>query len=515
MRENSFSQWLLHDLLDQAAQLHGDRPFLIGPPVLSFRETAGETCRLAGWLRSIAVERGSRIAIITRNRAEAILVAFAAARIGAIFTILHNSIKPYGLRPILKECEPVLVVLDETTRHLADHIGPARLLWAGCADPPRGAIPWREAAKAIDGGQFSGPHTPRLQSNESSDPVCLVYTSGSAGIPRGVLLSHDNIRFAAAAIQERLRYRPEDLIGLFLPLSFDYGLYQIFLAAQAGAAVFVGSPENAGPELLTRLASLRISVLPGVPTLFAMLLKLLHRRPCPLPDLRCMTNTGEHLPKESIAAIHEYLPGVEIFVMYGLTECKRVSILLPDDWLTKPDSVGRPLTDTEVFAVDEDGRQLGPRTLGELVVRGRHVALGYWQAGTDTALRFRRASTGDRELYTGDLGWVDEEGFVYLAGRKDYMLKHHGIRVSPLEVERAACSIPGVELAAVIKIAVTDQLHLFVTTTMQSLTAGRVIAGMRELLELHKVPDQVHVVADLPRNSNGKIDRRRLQGEPS
>src|SRR5262249_52925010 len=155
------------------------------------------------------------------------------------------------------------------------------------------------------------------------------------------------------------------------------------------------------------------------------------------------TNTAEHLPKAHITAIREYLPNAEVFVMYGLTECKRVSILLPDERHTKPDSVGRPLTGTEVFAVADDGRQLAPGEIGELVVRGPNVGLGYWRAGAETTTRFRPAPGGGRDLYTGDLGWVDEEGFVYLLGRRDHMLKHHGVRLSPLEVERAACSIRG------------------------------------------------------------------------
>src|SRR5438067_1479346 len=119
MRHNT--QWfLLHQLLDQAAQLHGDRPFLVGARVLTFSEAAADTCRLAGWLQAIGLKRGARVAIITRNRAEAILVAFAAVRIGAIFTILHNSIKPYNLAPIFQESAPALVVLDETTAYLVD-----------------------------------------------------------------------------------------------------------------------------------------------------------------------------------------------------------------------------------------------------------------------------------------------------------------------------------------------------------------------------------------------------------
>src|SRR5262249_22651041 len=157
--------------------------------------------------------------------------------------------------------------------------------------------------------------------------------------------------------------------------------------------------------------------------------------------------------------------------------------------------------------VDEDGKRLDPGAIGELVVRGQQVGLGYWQARTEAATRFESAPGGDRDLYTGDLGWTDREGFIYLLGRKDHMLKHHGIRLSPLELERAACSIRGVEAAAALKAEATNQLHLLVSADTESLTAGEVIAELRQLLEPHKIPDEVHIVTELPRNNNGKIDR--------
>ena len=473
---------------------------MLGARTLNFGEAAAETRCLAGWMRSRGIKQGDRVAIITRNRAEAILAAFATSHVGAIFTIVHSSIKPYGLRPILEQIEPVLVILDETTAHLAAHIGPAPVLWAGVASP--GATSWLEATRP----EFAEA---ALIPCRSSDPACLFFTSGSTGFPRGVLINHDSIRFAAAAIQERLRYRSDDLIGVFIPLSFDYGLYQFFLAAQVGAGAFVGSPENLGLELVSRLASLPITVLPGVPILFGTLLKLLRRQLRPLPHLRCVTNTAEHLSKEYIAAIRECIPGVEIYVMYGLTECKRVSILLPHELRSKPDSVGRPLPGTEVFAVDDGGRPMAPGVIGELVVRGAHVGLGYWRAQSETGTRFGASHGPVRELYTGDFGSVDKDGFVYLLGRKDHMLKHHGIRLSPLELERAACSIPGVDAAAAVKTEPMNPLHLFVTGH-GGVTANRVLAQLRQLLEPHKVPDEVHVVTELPRNSNGKIDRRAI-----
>ena len=190
------------------------------------------------------------------------------------------------------------------------------------------------------------------------DPAFLVFTSGSTGTPRGVILTHDNVRFVSAAIQARLQYQGEDRVAIFLPLSFDYGLYQLFYAALVGASVFIGRPEMAGPELPRILAAQEISVLPGVPTLFGGLIKMQRYRPVPLPKLRVITNTGDHLPQSYIASLRELFPLARVFPMYCLTECKRVSILLPEELEAKPESVGRPLDGTEVFAMDANGHRL-------------------------------------------------------------------------------------------------------------------------------------------------------------
>ena len=501
---NYIQRWHLSGLLDQAVELYGNRTFITDPP-LSYSEIALHTRKIAAWLQKRGVRRGERVMIVTMNRVEVILTVFAAARIGAIFTIINNSIKAYGLRQIIDQVKPVIVMLDETTAALSGEIDEAIIVWMGNVPHPSDGVEFHEILTEPDPGpqEFPGIDT---------DPVCLIYTSGSTGSPRGVVISHDNLRFSAAAIQERLCYKPDDTVGLFLPLSFDYGLYQIFLTVQVGASIFIGRPEFVGPNLVSKLASYKISVLPGVPTLFVGMLKLLERRPQSLPNFRCITNTGEHLPHAYVEKMRQHFPNVEVFPMYGLTECKRVSILLPDELEAKSDSVGRPLTGTEVYVVGEDGKRLPVDAIGELVVRGRHVALGYWKAGKETAERFRQnALETPRELYTGDLCRMDSDGFIYFIGRKDEQLKHQGFRISPLEIEAAACSIPGISEAGLVKSEENDWLYLFVTTTMnQGITAEDILSELQGRFEPFKVPERVQIVYELPKTLHGKLDRDQL-----
>lgn len=503
MALDSHDGWHLAALLDAAAERYPERPFLCGRGLLCYREVADQSRRAAAWLRRHQVGRGDIVLAVAQNSAELLVTAFAAARVGAIFSILHHATTGHALQQVVAQCQPAVVLFDHTTAHLSGSAGPALLLLAGPAPVPPALLgfdallepaPDQHACPAID-----------------LDPVCLVYTSGSTGAPRGVVLSHDNIRFAAAAIQRRLAYAPDDRIGLFLPLAFDYGLYQIFLAALAGACVYLGRPEQVGPDFLTTLADERISILPGVPTIFAVLTRLLARAPKPLPALRCLTNTGDHLPPAYIAELGRLLPHAALYPMYGLTECKRVAILTPAELAAKPGSVGRPLDNTEVLVVGPDGRPLPPGEVGELVVRGRHVAQGYWRAEQETRMRFRQPSpAAPPELWTGDLCKLDAEGYLYVIGRKDSLLKHRGYRISPIEIEHEACAIPGVSEAGVVKSARTGALCLIVSLSDPSLTPRRILALLRERLEPFKIPDHVLIAPELPKTRNRKLDRKQL-----
>lgn len=491
-------------LLFGAAHARPDAVFLedrLGG-VITFAEAESEVRSFAKFLQSQGVTRGDRVAIHLQNRVEIAIALFAAAQLGAVYVVLNAKLKPRGLQKILDQAEPVAIVYDESTAENLSGIDSIKTRVIIGEPQTNDDIPWSAAISH-----------PRLEDNWKGfdvDAACLVFTSGSTGTPRGVTLSHDNICYVVGAIQDRLQYRPEDTIGCFLPLAFDYGLYQIFLAAQSCAKLYIGDPDQVGPRLPQVMKGAGVSVLPGVPSVYAALIALGRRRPLDLPRLRAITNTGERLPLSYIEEFQSMFSGLEVFVMYGLTECKRVSIMTPAELETHPDSVGRPLAGTEVYSVDENGNRLPPHEVGELVVRGRHVAHGYWRAPAETEKRFRkRAPESAVELFTGDSGSVDEEGFLYFSARSDDLLKHRGNRISPVEIENEACTLDGIVEASLLKRERDDTLHLFVTASLD-LEEDAILRQLSETLEPAKVPEFVVVLESMPKSLNGKIDRKDL-----
>jgi acyl-coenzyme A synthetase/AMP-(fatty) acid ligase len=310
--------------------------------------------------------------------------------------------------------------------------------------------------------------------------------------------------FAVEAIARRLRLRSDDVIGCVMPLAFDYGVYQVLLGLVTGAHLVWGRGAAAGPGLLSFLTDNEVTVLPVVPGLAQNLERLTRRAHHALPPLRMLTNTGATMSVDLRLRLQRAYPDMQVYLMFGLTECKRVSILLPEELGTKAASVGRPLDDTECIIVDGESRPLPAGELGELVVRGPHVTLGYWNDPEQTALRFRPwGPFGERALFTGDQCWLDADGYLYFSGRDDDVYKANGFRVSATEVAMAAEELDGVDEAYCLPGRGAEPALLVVVST---LAAHTVRERLHTLLEWFKVPDQIVVVEAIPLLRNGKVD---------
>jgi acyl-CoA synthetase (AMP-forming)/AMP-acid ligase II len=270
-------------------------------------------------------------------------------------------------------------------------------------------------------------------------------------------------------------------------------------------------------QIIQKMIQEKVTGFPGVPTIYAILLGLKDLDKFDFSKLRYMTNTAAALPPAHIERLRKAFPHVKFYSMYGLTECKRVSYLPPEEIDRRPGSIGRGMPNEEVWIVDENGNRVGPGVVGELVVRGSNVMRGYWGLPEETA---RVLSPGKYPseviLHTGDLFRTDEEGFLYFVGRKDDMIKSKGERISPKEIEQCLSTLEGVAEAAVIGIPdkiLGQSIKAFIRChDGKKMTEKDILKHCKVHLEDFMVPQSVKFVNNFPKTSSGKIDKLALKG---
>ncbi|MEU8658894.1 AMP-binding protein [Actinoplanes philippinensis] len=332
----------------------------------------------------------------------------------------------------------------------------------------------------------------------------MIYTSGSSGIPKGVVCSHSAVLSAVDGIQQRLAYRDTDRVALLLPMAFDYGLYQAFLALRSGAQLVIYPPDSGGLGLGGQLDEDGITVLPSLPALTQSLVTWCRRRNRSLRSLRLLTSTGADFTERLAQAARRALPSARVVPMYGLTECKRATIHTgsPDE----PHNSGTPIPGCRVVILDEDREPVADGEVGEIVVVGDNVMSGYWPL-TDESLNSRFGTNGDGERWvaSGDRGRLDAAGSLYVLGRVDDLFKHNGYRTSVTEIEEVISTIEGVERVCV---RPPDDVNTFLAYYEGAIEATQLRTELGRRLESYKIPEELHRTDQMPINSNGKIDRQ-------
>jgi amino acid adenylation domain-containing protein len=504
-----------HLLRTTAERTPAAQALVCGSTRLTYAELDEATDRVASGLRGLGVARGDRVLIYLENGVEAVLSILGALRAGAVFVPINATTKAEKLAYIVRDCEPAALISDrkghQTITAALATLDRAPHVVIAAADPADSTSVACTAFEQL----ASAPTAAREDDRIDLDLAALIYTSGSTGRPKGVMLTHLNIVAATTSINGYLKNTADDVILDVLPLSFDYGLYQLFLAFQVGASVVLERSFAYPTMLLGLIARERVTALPIVPMIAALLLR--HDLSAwDLTTLRYITNTGAVLPPPHIAELRGRLPQVRIFSMYGLTECKRVAYLDPEELDRRPTSVGKAMDNVEVFLVDDAGTRLD-RGVGELVIRGSNVMQGYWRAPEETARALRPGTLhGELVLYSGDIFRIDDEGFMYFQHRLDDVIKSRGQKVSPREIEDVLHGARGI--VEVMVVGVPDQVVGEAVEAFVTIERGATPPSEQELLlycsrqlEDFMVPRAVHVVDELPHNGAGKRTRRGLR----
>ncbi len=529
---------LVNDFLQDSAERFPDKVALVcDDRRLTYTQIEEQANRVANGLLALGVQHGERVAVWLPNSVETVIAIFAILKAGATFIVINPTTKPGKLAYVLNNCAASGLFVPgrhgERVTALAEAVPSLRFAVlcgkgaaqaaAACQDVDFGETSTSSVesfSRAVAFPQLLEAHSPTCPpcSTIDVDLACLIYTSGSTGEPKGVMSTHANMVFAASSIIQYLENVPEDVVINVLPLSFDYGLYQLLMVFKFGGTLVLERSFAYPAAVLRRIEHEQVTGLPGVPTLFAVLLQIDLSR-FGLSSLRYLTNTAAALPVEHIDRIREAFPWARLYSMYGLTECKRTLYLPPEELDRRPGSVGIAIPGTEVWIEDEAGDRLGPGEVGELVVRGSHVMQGYWEAPEATARRYRPGRyPAERLLYTGDLFKMDEEGFLYFIARKDDIIKSRGEKVAPKEVEGVLYRLPGVVEAAVV--GVPDKLlgqavkAFVVCGEDYHLTERDVLRHCAQHLEDFMMPRYVEFRSSLPKTSSGKIQKSALRDAP-
>lgn len=509
---------LLHDFLSSSARRYPDRPALIcDGQVHSFAQIERRSDLLARQLQAEGLQRGDRVAVFMENSPELVVSIFAISKAGGAFVVVNWATSARKLAYILTDCGiRVLIAKANLAKAVAtasaDVSQLQTILWVG--DPAERVRPGRTFAEIM-----ADPHVPPDAPRLIDEDLCaIIYTSGSTGDPKGVMLTHRNVVCTAWSISTYLENVPDDIVACVLPLSFSYGLYQVVTGARVGFTVLLERSFAYAYKTLQRMVEHRATALPGVPTIFATLLKMAPLDGLDLSSLRYLTNAGAAIAPAHVRQLMELFPQVKIYSMYGQTECARSCYLDPARLADNMTSVGKAIPNSELFVVDERGRPVGPGEVGELVVRGANVMRGYWGRPDLTAQRLREGPIpGEKVLYSGDLFRQDEDGFLYFMSRKDDIFKCKGEKVSPKEIENVLAELPAISEAAAI--GVDDPIDgkavkaVVVLRQDGSVTASQIRQHCRANLDPYMVPKFVEIRSSLPKTDSGKIKKIALVQE--
>lgn len=516
---------LLCDSLTLARQQHPQKAAaVVGSAQYSYEELYQQSQAIAAYLQSRGLQRGDRVAIFMENAWAILPSLYGVLYAGGVFLVVNHLTKTHKLEYILRDSGARFLLSDAA---VAKQFLPAALavdslqeiIYAGKELADTG-LPQGDTKPLVCLQQVleSGLHrqTPVVSKAINKDLAALIYTSGSTGDPKGVMMTHANMVFTSDSLIEYLRLDGDAKIICFLPLAFDYGLYQILMSVRLGACLVISKSFAFPSVVFNEILDNQASVFPGVPTVYSTLIGLHQKSPLCFPSITRVTNTAAALPPEYVPLLKEIFPNALIYKMYGLTECKRVSYLEPEDAERYPNSVGKAIPGTEVFLLDENRQPVPANRLGTLYVRGAHVMQGYWNKPAETQkMLVTDLYPNENVLCAQDQFVMDEKGYLYFRGRVDDIIKSRGEKVSPVEVENVLYSFPGIREAAVI--GVPDEIEGEAIKAFVALDAD-VSADPRKIrqhcianLENFMVPREVVIVDSLPKTDSNKISKKELR----
>jgi len=511
------TSWSLAPLIEQRARQHPERPLaVVGDRTWSYGHVDTQASSLAAALSELGLGAGDRIAVNLPNGIEWIIALLAAAKLGAVVVPVSPQLSSHDLRYQLRHAEASAVVTIER--------------WGGVDYLQRfedllGDLPDLQYVVTVGDEdlwyddrifQFedlvssgAGRPAPASASPDDTKDLAVVYTSGTMGKPKGVQLSHHAIVENAVRTAEVLELSPEDRVLAAVPFFAIFG-FSMMVGTMAAGATLVLQPTFEAATVLALVASRQVSVLHGVPTQFHLLMREEGFDPSRLRSLRTGIIAGSSVSEELVRRVRRWC---DVLVAYGLTETGPTVTLtrFADSDDRRLGSVGRALPGVEVMAVDiMTGALHGPEAVGELAVRGTNLMRGYLRMPAETA----KVHTPEGFFLTGDLGIIDEDGYVKILGRRQETIARGGIQLYPRELEDRLRAHPAVDDVCVIGVphdVLGEQICACIVPVEGAVITGSEIKRFaQETMAAYKVPDLVRFFDVFPMTGSGKVRRREL-----
>jgi acyl-CoA synthetase (AMP-forming)/AMP-acid ligase II len=506
------AQTLVHEFLEMSAELRPDKLAFIHDDV---RGTYGQidsmANELAVWLLKQGTSAGDRIVIFLENSLEYVVSYYGVLKTGAVAVPLNCDIKSDSLSGILEELRPRTIISSGKFEKLLRDIDPGmfKIHKILISNP---SLPWRSFAcdvvaweDVICNGTVFSPDLPI----EESALASIVYTSGSTGRPKGVMLSHKNIVSNTLSIVKYLNLGEDDIQMVVLPFFYVMGKSLLNTHFAVGGTVVVNNKFAFPACVIEQMVAERVTGFSGVPSTYTY---LLHRSPLiayrdKLESLRYCSQAGGHMSSQIKEKLLQALPShTKLYIMYGATEAAaRLTYVEPKRLKNKIDSIGIPIPGVTVKVLDEKGKEVPCGQLGELVARGTNIMQGYWMDAKSTS-----SALDENGYHTGDMGYQDEEGYLYVIGRKDDLLKVGGHRINPQEIEDAMMATELLMEVAVVGLddgLLGKRLVAIAVPIREETNERDILANCLTMLPRYKIPSEIKFVSSLPKNSNGKINR--------
>jgi long-chain acyl-CoA synthetase len=465
---------------------------------LTYSEIYNKSITLAGLMFEAGLKAGDRILIYLDNSAEYIAAFFGVLLVNCIVVPINKNVNIDTINYIITDTAPKIIITNGVfMKRLQDSM--VGFEESNIIDIDR---------LRVDKPSHNLDLTEKL--TEDGDlPALILYTSGTTRMPKGVTLTHKNLTANTESIVQYLGLTKKDSLLAVINFSYSYGNSLMLTHTKAGGKIIIENRVSYPIKVIEQIYGTKATGFSTVGSYINILLKQEVLEGFHLKHLQYITFAGESTSFEDIVKLKGIAPHIKIFVMYGQTEASaRLSYMEPELIFKKVGSIGKGIPGVTLRVVTEDGVEANAYEIGEIIASGENIMKGYWNNEADT-----KSVVKDGWLYTGDLAVTDEEGYIYVKGRKDDIIKHLGHRISPVEIEAAINCCEQVLESAVIGIENNDMMQIKAFVVLKNSLAGiqDINAHVRKLLPAFKRPQIIEFVNELPRTANGKIIRSKLR----